>query len=202
MPPFPAGSVIVTDSEKLRVEILSGPLAPTLAALIQGLVRVPPSPVPPDFVYGLDPVVLPLTAEAAKDLTVPVAANDDHIARVLNDASLGSAVPGSVPMLTFTKWAGSSGVRAKLKAGQAHTNPAIAAVCDTAISMLSQLDIEFDPTDTYTAQMMDALLAVGVITADDVAGVLALCSQLRSRAHIVLGRPVRAEDVSVALGRS
>ena len=93
-------------------------------------------------------------------------------------------------------------MRAKLKAGQAHTNPAIAAVCDTAISMLSQLDIEFDPTDTYTAQMMDALLAVGVITADDVAGVLALCSQLRSRAHIVLGRPVRAEDVSVALGRS
>lgn len=140
------------------------------------------------------------TGPLASVLAASWASGDDTgIAVILNDATRGETMVKPLPMLAFSKFSAGSGIRQKLKGGQ--SNATVGAICDTAIEMLSQLSITFDPTDSDTAAMMSALVGAGVITTNDVVAAVTRCTQSASRVEVASEKPgevVTVSDVAAA----
>ncbi len=137
---------------------------------------------------------------ASLGYAAPVAVgNQAGIAALLNDPTKGLAMPKPVPMLAFAKFAAGSGMRQKLKNGQ--SNETVGAICDTAIEMLGQLTISFDPNDVPTQQMMAALVTASVLTSTDQTTIVTNCTQPSSRAENLwgIGVTVQLSDVAAAI---
>lgn len=128
------------------------------------------------------------TGPLASTLSVSWASGDDTgLVVILNDATRGETMVKPLPMLAFAKFAAGSGIRQKLKGGQ--SSATVGAICDTAIEMLAQLSIAFDPTDADTAAMMAALVGAGVLATNDVTAAVTRCTQPASRFEVASGKP-------------
>lgn len=125
--------------------------------------------------------------------------SDAGIVALINDTTKGGALLQPVSMVYFAKVAAISGVRQKVTNGL--TSATYGALCQTAIDMLAELTIQFDPTDGLTQQIMGALVTAGVLTSSDVAGIQTACTLPCSRAQSLwgYGTVVQQSDVSLAL---
>lgn len=123
---------------------------------------------------------------------------DDEIAALLNTAD--RVVSASLlPLSTVGIWAAKTGVRAKIGQHAANDASPVQSVCLTILDLLQGLNgppLELDNADN--AAMIDALVAVGVMTAGDKTGLLALGETRTSRALELPGWGVAVQAPDVA----
>ena len=122
---------------------------------------------------------------------------DSLIAELLNAKSRSLLRP--IPIFEFAMWCSISGVRAKLKAGTASENAAIAAICDTALSVQSNPHATYlDLTDAGSMELLTALAQAGVVTQAESQALVAFCTRPTSRAEELFGFDSYIGDPDVA----
>jgi hypothetical protein len=124
--------------------------------------------------------------------------SDQQVADALNALTETEALP-AVPLPQVAIWAARTGVRGRIEAAASNPNSPVQGICLMLRDFFSGLTgpaLELDNPDNLA--MLDALVASGVMTADNRTTLLALQNHPTSRALKLAGWgiPVQAPDIA------
>jgi len=107
---------------------------------------------------------------------------------------------GKVDVATALIWIAKHGLMARLRAAAQGDNPQVASIAEVALLLVQNPNIPaIDLALPDVQEMFGVLVAAGVITADERDELFAASIVMQTRAEMLFGRNVSADDVSEAL---